>query len=260
MILRVTTPFWIVLSIFDIWFREIQFLTPIRKSSIGLKKMIFLAIHFLLIIFIFSLVFIVFIFVQSLDLGVTFPVIGDFLVILLTFFSSYFIIIITLAIVNKVARILLGTEEGELDGSKLIWWTIKETSWDMAQTITKKIIFLSTSPIIISRLFGFRIRKNTGIVGHLMDPELLDIGEGTVVGTGAIVSAHHIRRGSLYYKRVKIGKNCLIGGLTVVLPGVVIPDNVIVSACSLIPANWELEPNTIYSGVPIKKIKEITEN
>ena len=146
---------------------------------------------------------------------------------------------------------------GELSGIDLILWTIKETAWDITKTITQKIIVHSIFPVAVSRLFGFKPKKGTSILGILYDPELVEIGEGSLLGTFAIVSGHHIRRGKVYRKRVVIGKNCTIGGYTIIVPGAIIEDNVIVGACSLIPPNWVLEANSVYSGVPVKKVKSI---
>jgi acetyltransferase-like isoleucine patch superfamily enzyme len=160
-----------------------------------------------------------------------------------------------MAVINKIARLLLNKKEGDLIGKDLVLWTIKETSWDIVQTITKKIMIHSPFPIVISRLFGFKINKKVTILGYLFDLEMLEIGEGTLVGTFSAVSAHHIRRGKCYRKPVIIGKNCTIGGYAIVAPGVKIADNVLVSALSFVPANWVLEANSIYSGVPVKKVK-----
>jgi carbonic anhydrase/acetyltransferase-like protein (isoleucine patch superfamily) len=95
-------------------------------------------------------------------------------------------------------------------------------------------------------------------MADLWDLELIDVGEGTLIGTNAMITAHHIRGGKLYRKRIKIGKNCTLGILSIVLPGAEIGDNVMVSAGSLVPANWKLDSNSIYSGVPVKKVKELT--
>lgn len=75
-----------------------------------------------------------------------------------------------------------------------------------------------------------------------------------------MITAHHIRRGKLFRKRIKIGKNCTLGIMSIVLPGAVIGDNVLVSAGSLVPVNWKFDSDCIYSGVPVKKVKKISPN
>jgi len=56
--------------------------------------------------------------------------------------------------------------------------------------------------------------------------------------------------------RVEIGKHCMIGANSVVLPGVSIPDGVIIGAMSLVLQNTELEPWSIYAGSPVQKLRD----
>ncbi|MFX1516264.1 MAG: acyltransferase [Promethearchaeota archaeon] len=178
-------------------------------------------------------------------------------IILLTIVVSYFVIIFSLAFINKLARLILRDKEGELNRLETILWTLKETAWDIARSITKKIILQPLFPDVLLKLFGFKRRKGVSIMSDLWDLEIIDVGEGTLIGTNAMITAHHIRRGKLYRKKIIIGKNCTLGILSIVLPGAEIGDNVMVSAGSLVPANWKLDSNSIYSGVPVKKVKEI---
>lgn len=220
--------------------------------------MIYFFLQLILICFCISIVYFVFLGVISLDLSFLPPLFEGLVVILLTFLFSYFIIMFVLAFVNKIARLFLRDKEGELTGFETILWTIKETAWDIARIITKKIILQPLFPDILTRLFGFKKRKGVSIMADLWDLELIDVGEGTLVGTNAMVTGHHIRGGRLYRKRVRIGKNCTIGFASIVLPGAEIGDNVMVSAGSLVPSNWKLDSNSIYSGVPVKKVKELS--
>ncbi|MFX0124587.1 MAG: acyltransferase [Candidatus Hodarchaeota archaeon] len=219
--------------------------------------MIYLIIQLLLIFLCISIVYFVFLGVIALDLSFLPFILEELVVILLTFLLSYFIIMILLAFINKIARLFLRDKEGELTGFETILWTIKETAWDIARSITKKIILQPLFPDILTRIFGFKKRKGVSIMADLWDLELIDVGESTLIGTNAMITAHHIRGGRLYRKRIKIGKNCTLGILSIVLPGAEIGDNVMVSAGSLVPANWKLDSNSIYSGVPVKKVKEL---
>ncbi|UCG00873.1 MAG: hypothetical protein JSW11_14795 [Candidatus Heimdallarchaeota archaeon] len=219
--------------------------------------MIYLIIQLLLICLCLSIVYFVFIGVNLLDLSFLPLILQGLAIILLTFLTSYFMIIIILAFINKIARLFLRDKEGELTGFETILWTIKETAWDIARLITKKVVLLPLFPDILTRLFGFKKRKGVSIMADLWDLELIDVGRGTLIGTNAMITAHHIRGGKLYRKRIKIGENCTLGILSVVLPGAEVGDNVMISAGSLVPANWKLDSNSIYSGVPVKKVKEL---
>jgi hypothetical protein len=219
--------------------------------------MLFLIIQLLLAAITISVIYFVFLWALTIDFSFLPTPLDGLAIILTTFFVSYILIILVLALINKLSRLLLKDKLGELTGFDLILWTIKETAWDITKTITQKIIVHSIFPVVVSRLFGFTPRKGTSILGNIYDPELIEIGEGTLFGTFAIVSGHHIRRGSVYRNKTIIGKNCTVGAYTIIAPGAKIEDNVLVGACSFIPANWVLEANSIYSGVPVKKVKSI---
>lgn len=220
--------------------------------------LIFLIIQLILTSIIISLTYFIYLFIISLDLPLTQPLLG-LAEILLTFYLTFIISILLLALIHKICRLLLHDEVGELTGISPTIWAVKQASWDIVQTFTRKFLIHSPLPDVLVTLFGFKRRKGTSILGELMDPELLQIGSGTMVGTSSIISGHHIRRGKLYRAKVKIGDNCTIGGYTIILPGVEIGDNVVVGAVSLVPAHWKLESNSIYSGVPVKKVKTLNE-
>ncbi|MFW9906315.1 MAG: DapH/DapD/GlmU-related protein [Candidatus Thorarchaeota archaeon] len=219
--------------------------------------MIYLIVQLLLICLCISIVYFAFLGVSSLDFSFLPLIFEGLVVIIFTFLFSYFMILIVLAFINKIARVFLRDKEGELTGFETIFWTIKETAWDIARSLTKKIILQPLFPDILTRMFGFKRRKGVSIMADLWDLELIDVGEGTLIGTNAMITAHHIRGGKLYRKRIKIGKKCTLGILSIVLPGAEIGDNVMISAGSLVPANWKLDSNSIYSGVPVKKVKEL---
>ncbi|UCE13363.1 MAG: hypothetical protein JSV04_14405 [Candidatus Heimdallarchaeota archaeon] len=222
--------------------------------------MLFLIIQLILVCLSITIVYIVFLGTNLLDLSFLPSPLEGLVVILLTFLISYFTILFVLAFINKLTRLFLRDKEGELTRFETILWTIKETAWDLARLITKKIMLLPLFPDVLTKLFGFKRRKGTSIMGDLWDLELIDIGEGTLIGTRAMITAHHIRRGKLFRRRIRIGRNCTLGIMSIVLPGAEIGDNTLISAGSLVPANWKLDSNCIYSGVPVKKIKEINTN
>lgn len=59
------------------------------------------------------------------------------------------------------------------------------------------------------------------------------------------------------YGRIIIKKNVYVGYGVTILRGVTIGENTIVGACSLV--NKSLEPNSVYAGVPAKKICTLDE-
>ena len=211
---------------------------------------LFFIIQILLTVSIVLLFFIVYFAVETFSIGLIPSLI-------LTVFLTYFSVLILLAFLHKISRILMLTKEGEIEGFGVILWTIQATTLDIALTLTRKLFIHSPVPDIIYSLFGFKRRKGVSILTTIWDPDLICVGENTMIGTGSIVSGHHIRNKKLYRKRITIGKNVTIGANSIIAPGVIIGDNTIVAMGSAIPVSWELEPNCLYGGVPVKKLKSL---
>ena len=107
------------------------------------------------------------------------------------------------------------------------------------------------------RLIGCKIGKNVFLAGEewIIDPSVTEIGENTMIGGKTILSAH-LAEEKLIVKKIKIGKNCLIGGQSLILPGAIIEDNVVLGAKSLVTKNQILKKGKTYAGNPAKEIKK----
>lgn len=106
------------------------------------------------------------------------------------------------------------------------------------------------------RLIGMKIGKNVfiamGVALDIFYPELIEIGENTIIGYGCVITAHELLPGQLRIGKIKIGRDCMIGTRSVVLPGVSIGAGSIVSAMSLI--NKDIPCKKVYGGVPASEI------
>lgn len=85
-----------------------------------------------------------------------------------------------------------------------------------------------------------------------INPKGIHIGEGTHVVNGSMILSHDA------WRRMKIdtyiGRNCLIGARSIILPGVTIGDSSVVAAGSVVTKN--VPPNTMVAGNPAKIIKK----
>ncbi|MFD0976354.1 acyltransferase [Salinimicrobium gaetbulicola] len=113
--------------------------------------------------------------------------------------------------------------------------------------------------------------------------ENINIGKGVVINKGVILQSCEgakicikdnvtisynamIITGNLNFRKnekerhftenIEIGNQVWIGANVIVLPGVKVPDNVVLAAGSIV-ANSLPESNCIYGGVPAKKLKKI---
>lgn len=78
------------------------------------------------------------------------------------------------------------------------------------------------------------------------------IGENTAIAFEVRVMTHDRTRG--LYVHTRIGKNCFIGGRSMILPGVVIGDNCVVGAGSVVTKS--VPPRCVVAGNPARIIRE----
>ncbi|MCH5334630.1 MAG: gamma carbonic anhydrase family protein [Alistipes sp.] len=98
---------------------------------------------------------------------------------------------------------------------------------------------------------GDRTNIQDGVVIHTTydgskHPSQTHIGNDVSVGHNATIHG------------AVIGDNCLIGMGSTVLDNAVVPSGCIIAANALVLSNAHLEPNSLYAGVPAKKIREVT--
>ena len=117
---------------------------------------------------------------------------------------------------------------------------------------------------------GVQLGENvrfTGRIGFGSEPYLISIGNHVCIAGAEFINhdgAAWVLRGLdpncgelVGYGRIVIKDNVFIGKGTTILRGVTIGENTIVGACSLV--NKSLEPNSVYAGVPAKRICSIEE-
>ncbi|MFI3292149.1 MAG: gamma carbonic anhydrase family protein [Rikenellaceae bacterium] len=133
--------------------------------------------------------------------------------------------------------------------------------------------FLAETAVIIGDV---KIGCNSSIwYGAVLrgDVNTITIGDRTNIQDGTVI--HTLYSGSKNPSQTHIGSdvsvghnatihgaiiedNCLIGMGATVLDNAVVASGCIVAANSLVLSNAKLEPNSVYAGVPAKKVKDVT--
>lgn len=107
------------------------------------------------------------------------------------------------------------------------------------------------------RVIGMKVGKNVSVglmaMFDIFFPELIEIGDNTIIGYNSTVLAHEYMVKEWGKGKVVIGKDVTIGANVTVLPGVIIGNGATVSACSLV--NSDVPENSFVGGIPIKPLK-----
>ena len=98
---------------------------------------------------------------------------------------------------------------------------------------------------------GDRTNIQDGAVIHTLydgspHPSQTHIGNDVSVGHNAII------HGGI------IGDNCLIGMCAIILDNAEVPSGCIIAAGALVLSNAKLEPDSLYAGIPARKIRTVT--
>ncbi|MEW6275688.1 MAG: acyltransferase [Bacillota bacterium] len=109
------------------------------------------------------------------------------------------------------------------------------------------------------RRLGMRLGKNVSVgLMAMMDifyPQLISIGDNTIVGYNATILCHEFRIKEFCTGKVEIGANVLIGANSTILPGVQIGEGAQVGAGSLV--NRDVPPGVLAAGVPARVVRRV---
>ncbi|MFQ5815008.1 MAG: acyltransferase [Candidatus Hydrothermarchaeaceae archaeon] len=110
------------------------------------------------------------------------------------------------------------------------------------------------------RLIGMKVGKDVSIglmaMFDIFFPELIEIGDNTIIGYDATILAHEYLVEEWRKGRVMIGRNVMIGANATILAGVEIGDDATVSACSLV--NRDVKQGSLVGGVPAREMGDNT--
>jgi acetyltransferase-like isoleucine patch superfamily enzyme len=111
-------------------------------------------------------------------------------------------------------------------------------------------------------LWTFYLRLNGARLGRRVyvnslavnDHNLLEFGDGVVIGDGVHLSGHTVERAVIKTAPVRLGDNVTIGLSSVVSIGVEAEAGAQVGALSFVPKFARLEAGTSYAGAPVREI------
>jgi len=109
----------------------------------------------------------------------------------------------------------------------------------------------------VYRCLGMQLGHNVTIAsGVILDyffPELIEIGDNTIIGMDTMVLTHEYLRDRFRLGRVRIGANCMVGARSTILAGVTLGEGTIIAAMSLVHRGTP--EGTFAGGVPIRPLR-----
>lgn len=139
----------------------------------------------------------------------------------------------------------------------LLGWARYNMSIHMVRTLTGP--FLRTTP-----LWNYYMRMNGACLGRrvwvnslwLTDHNLLEFGDGVVIGSEAHLSGHTVERGVVTTARVRLADGVVVGLSSHVEIGVEAGPSCQIGSLSMVPKFSKLEGNATYVGAPVRKLDE----
>ncbi|MFA5165140.1 MAG: DapH/DapD/GlmU-related protein [Candidatus Omnitrophota bacterium] len=188
------------------------------------------------------------------------PAVAKYFLLGVSIAGGYFLfgltLILLVGLVRTVLRIRLKEGNHPIFSAETFKWAFISALYLLVNFTFIDFILLTPFANIFLRLLGVKLGKNVQINSkYIFDATLLEIGDNTVVGGGAIIIGHIVERGTLKLRKVKIGKNVTIGSHSTIMPGCEIGDNAIIGASAVLRKGTKVEPRDIYYGIPAESIR-----
>ncbi|MCA9398848.1 MAG: acyltransferase [Candidatus Omnitrophica bacterium] len=166
---------------------------------------------------------------------------------------GYFLFGILLIFTSSLTRIvlMLQVKEGvySIGSLTMLKWMMSSALTIAVRAFFMDFMLLTPFSALFYRLMGARMGMNVQINStRVGDIPLLEIGDNSVIGGNATVICHLFEKKGLVIKKVKIGKNVIVGLNSIVMPGVEIGDGAVVAAGATVPKDTKIEPGTVYYG------------
>lgn len=179
------------------------------------------------------------------------------------FVAAYLLFAVTLMVLSAGTTRLLGWRtpaHAEMRIREMGWPLLR---WARYAAVTHVVRLLVGLVFRGTPLWTFYMRLNGARLGRgvyvnsleVMDHNLLDFGDGVVIGANVHVSGHTVEAGLVKTAPVRLGRGVTVGLSSVVGIGVEVGDGGQVGALSLVPKHRKLAGGTVWAGIPVQRLE-----
>jgi hypothetical protein len=166
----------------------------------------------------------------------------------------YFLFGLCLIVVSSLTRIILRLDVKEgihpIGSANMLKWMMASALLISVRFFFMAFMLLTPFCALFYKWMGAKMGSNVQINSDRVgDVWMLEIGDNSVIGGSATVICHSFEKNGLNIKKVKIGRNVIIGLNAIVMPGVEIGDSCIIAAGAILPKDTKVEPKHIYLGI-----------
>ncbi len=175
----------------------------------------------------------------------------------------YFITVVTSAMVTKLSIGFLNRLHKPKEG---IFYRIPEDKdylfWNL-RNLSRVFLFwvLHSSPSTLLKkyfgytIFGIPIDRSTVINHTWISPEFVQIGKNVIIGQSASLYSYQVQGNKLLVAQIVIEDNVRIGPQVILLPGIHVKHDTIISGGSFAHPFTCFEENAVYQGGPAQKME-----
>jgi len=178
-------------------------------------------------------------------------------------FALYFVFVFGVLISTKVFLLMINMIHKPKEGIFLAEESDKDYKFWRMRVELKKIVFwlMNNGPLPWIVMVGFKwLGIKVDFSSHMHDAwsdgSFIEFGRNVIVGQGAVVMSSMIVGKYLIIKKVILGDNTVVGGISNVSPGTVMGKESVIGGLTTTIPNQIIEPEWIYLGSQIaRKLK-----
>ena len=138
--------------------------------------------------------------------------------------------------------------------SRFTIWKLYPVLYEFGCGALKPFTVMFLRPVV-QALFGASIGKDIALGGKLVDPHMIHLEDGVIIGEGSVITAHAINSGSILLLPVVIQRGATIGVGAVIYPGVTVGEGAVVAANAVVRSGTQIAAGEFWGGVPAKCLR-----